>query len=138
MQKSISHLHKLFVWLLICQAILLALSPVIYYAWVNFWLKDPIAISFFMSAAVCLNVCAMCWLNISIYPINGIGKVKLQVYCSLLEMALIIPVAIWLGHKWGASGIILAPVLIYIPRMIWAPIQLNKLIKNKATGIWNK
>jgi O-antigen/teichoic acid export membrane protein len=138
MQKSVSYLHKLFILLLICQLIILALSPAIYYLWVNFWLKDPLDISFFMSLAVCLNICATCWLNISIYPINGIGKVKLQVFGSILEIILLIPVALWLGYTWGAPGIILAPVVVYIPRMIWAPVQLNKLIKNKATGIWNK
>ena len=91
-----------------------------------------------MSSAVCLYIAATCWLNIYIYPINGIGKVKLQMYSSIAEMILIIPIAIWMGYHWGAFGIILAPVIVYIPRMIWAPVQLNKLINNKATGIWNK
>jgi O-antigen/teichoic acid export membrane protein len=138
MQKSISYLKKLFVILLICQLTLLVLSPIIYYVWVNYWLKDPLTIPFFMSSMVCLYVCTLCWLNISIYPINGIGKIKLQVYSSVLEMILLIPVALWLGHTWGTPGIIMAPIIIYIPRMIWAPIQLNKLIKNKSYGIWNQ
>jgi O-antigen/teichoic acid export membrane protein len=141
MKRSISQLHKFFVYLLIFQGIALVLSPVIYYVWVNYWIKDVsnlLNISAFMSCVVCLYVCVLCWLNISIYPLNGIGKIKLQVYSSVVEMLFLIPVSLWLGHKFGAPGVILAPVLIYIPRMIWAPIQLNKLINNKATGIWNK
>jgi hypothetical protein len=73
-----------------------------------------------------------------IYPLNGTGKLKIQVYSSILEIILLIPVAWLLGKTLGVTGIILAPSLIYIPRTIWAPIQLNKLIKNEATGIWNK
>ena len=141
MQKSISKLYKLFLFLLIFQLAILVLSPVIYYVWVNHWTKESgniLNISFFMSLSVCLYTCATCWLNICIYPINGIGKIKLQMYSSIVEMLLIIPVALWMGQNWGAPGIILAPVIVYIPRIIWAPIQLNKLIKNKATGIWNK
>jgi O-antigen/teichoic acid export membrane protein len=141
MKKSISQLHKFFGYLIVFQVIVLLLSPVIYYVWINIWLKgtvDILNISFLMSSSVCLYVCAICWLNISIYPINGIGKIKLQVYSSIGEMVLLIPVALWLGGMLGAIGIILTPVIIYLPRMIWAPIQLNKLINNKATGIWNK
>jgi len=141
MQKSFSELQKLFLFLLIFQLAVLTFSPLIYYAWVNYWMKESynvINISFLMSSAVCLYTSATCWLNICIYPINGIGKVKLQMYSSVAEMFLIIPVALWLGHHWKAPGIIFAPVIVYIPRMIWAPVQLNKLIRNKATGIWNK
>ena len=132
---------ELFLFLLIFQLAILVLSPVIYYVWVNHWTKESgniLNISFFMSLSVCLYTCATCWLNICIYPINGIGKIKLQMYSSIVEMLLIIPIALWMGQNWGAPGIILAPVIVYIPRIIWAPIQLNKLIKNKATGIWNK
>jgi len=141
MQKSISALYKFYIFLLIFQLAILIFSPVIYYVWVNHWMKEThniLNISFFLSFAVCLYTSAICWLNICIYPINGIGKVKLQMYSSIAEMLLIIPLALWMGHIWKAPGIILAPVIIYLPRMVWAPIQLNKLIKNKATGIWNK
>jgi O-antigen/teichoic acid export membrane protein len=141
MQKSITALQKLFLFSLILQLVLLVLSPLIYYLWVNYWLQENsniLNISFLLSFAVCLYTTATCWLNICIYPINGIGKVKLQLCSSIIEMFLIVPVAFWMGHNWKAPGIVLAPVIVYIPRMIWAPIQLNKLIKNKATGIWNK
>jgi len=141
MQKSIAQLHTFFLYLLIFQLALLIFSPFIYYVWVNHWMKENhniLNISFLLSAAVCLYTSATCWLNICIYPINGIGKVKLQMFSSIAEMALIIPVALWMGHLWKTPGIILAPVIVYLPRMIWAPIQLNKLINNKAVGIWNK
>jgi hypothetical protein len=141
MQKSISQLHKFFIALLLFQLIVLILSPFIYNVWVNYWMSENsniLNISFLMSSAVCLYATATCWLNICIHPINGIGKVKLQMYSSIVEMLLIIPVALLMGYYWKAFGIVLAPVIVYIPRMIWAPIQLNRLIKNKATGIWNK
>jgi len=141
MQKAISELHRFFLYLLVFQLLLLILSPLVYYAWVNYWLKENhniLNISFLVSAAVCFYASATCWLNICIYPINGIGKVKLQIYSSIVEMLLIIPVALWMGYNWGTVGIVLAPVIVYIPRMIWAPVQLNKLVKDKAIGIWNK
>ena len=138
MQKSIYGLYRLFLFSLIFQLIILIFSPLIYYVWVNHWMQENLNISFFMSSAVCLYVSALCWVHICIYMINGIGKVKLQMYSSIVEMLLIIPLALWMGYHWKAIGIVLAPVIIYIPRMIWAPVQLNKLVNKKATGIWNK
>jgi O-antigen/teichoic acid export membrane protein len=141
MKKSIAQLHKFFIYLVLFQALVLCLSPVIYYLWINVWMKNhtnTLNIPFVMSFAVSLYVCVMCWLNIHIYPLNGTGKVKLQLYSSIFEMVSLIPLSIWMGRTFGALGIILTPVIIYIPRMIWAPIQLNKLVNNRATGIWNK
>ncbi|MDR3339262.1 MAG: MATE family efflux transporter [Candidatus Symbiothrix sp.] len=141
MKKSISHLHRLFVFFLIFQAILLIFSPIIYYIFVNYWITESVnllKISFSMSFAVCLSICVSCWMSIYMNPLNGIGKIKLQVYSSLVEMALLIPAALLLGHYWGATGILLAPVFVYIPRMIWAPIQVNKLMNQTATGLWNQ
>ncbi|GHT52376.1 hypothetical protein FACS189440_21940 [Bacteroidia bacterium] len=141
MKQSFTHLRKLFMYSIVVQLILLLLSPLIYYLWINSWIKDAannLDISFWLSLAVSVYVCALTWLNICIYPINGIGKIKLQVYSSIMEMALFIPLALWMGHRWGTPGIVMAPVIIYIPRMIWAPIQLKKLITGTSRGIWNK
>jgi O-antigen/teichoic acid export membrane protein len=139
MQQSMSYLNKIFLVFLAIQLIMLVLSPWIYYLLVNHWMKDgqTLGISFFMSAAVCLHVCILCWTTMYIYPLNGTGKIKIQVYSSILEIILLIPVAWLMSKTLGATGIILAPSIVYIPRMIWSPIQLNKLIKNKADGIWN-
>jgi O-antigen/teichoic acid export membrane protein len=141
MKKSITHLHKFFIYLLIAQLIILALSPAIYYLWINHWMKgtsNSLDIPFVMSSVVCLYICSLCWLNIHIYPINGVGKVKLQVYSSIIEMILLIPIALGLGRMLGVLGVILTPIIIYLPRMIWAPVQLKKLANNNSSGIWNK
>ena len=140
MKKTIQLLHKIFIVFLFFELIVLLLSPIIYHVWINYWMKDSYSlnISFILSTSVCVYVSMLCWLNIHIYPLNGIGKVNLQVISSIFEMLLFIPVAFSLDKIFGVPGIILAPILIYIPRAIWAPIQLNKLIKGSAKGIWNK
>jgi O-antigen/teichoic acid export membrane protein len=138
MQNSAKTLYKFFLVLLSIQIILLVLSPVIYYVWVNYWLDKPLNIPFLMSVAVCLFSTVFCWTNLCIYPINGMGKARLQLCSSLAEIALLVPTALLFGKLWGAKGIIFASCLIYLPRAVWAPVQLNKLIKGRAKGIWNK
>ncbi|MDR1527393.1 MAG: MATE family efflux transporter [Dysgonamonadaceae bacterium] len=141
MKNSMSKLYRLFTIFLIVQFAFLILAPTIYYVWVNYWLhneNDILTIPFSMSMAVCIYMCVTCWISLYIHPLNGIGKIRLQVYSSIGEMILLIPVAFLMSHYWGAVGIIWSPVIIYIPRMIWAPLQLNKLMNLTAKGIWNK
>jgi O-antigen/teichoic acid export membrane protein len=141
MEKTVRWLYRFFIGLLVVQVVVLVLSPVIYYLWINYWMKDSsssLDISFWMSASVCLFVCALCWINTCIYPLNGIGRIRLQVYSSVVELLLFLPVVWYLGKVWGIIGVILAPTIVYLPRMIWAPVQLHKLTRNRATGIWGK
>ncbi|MDR0769318.1 MAG: lipopolysaccharide biosynthesis protein [Dysgonamonadaceae bacterium] len=141
MRKNVRRLQQFFLSLLAVQVIVLVLSPVIYYLWINYWIKDSsnaLDISFGVSASVCLFVCTLCWLNTCVYPLNGIGKVQLQVYSSIAEILLFIPAVWYFGKMWGMVGVILSPVAVYFPRMIWSPVQLRKLIRNEAAGIWNR
>ena len=140
MKKTIRMLYKIFIYFLVFQIVVLILSPVLYYVWINYWRGegDILDINVWMSASVCIYVSILCWLNIHIYPLNGIGKVSLQLVSSIFEMVIFIPVALLLEKFFGIPGIILAPALVYIPRSIWAPIQLNKLINGSAKGLWNK
>jgi O-antigen/teichoic acid export membrane protein len=141
MRKSIRQLQRVFIFFIGAQALLLILSPLIYYVMVNHWIKEAdnlLTIPFLMSATVCLYVCATGWMSIYMHPLNGIGKIKLQTYSSIVEILLLIPIATFAGRYWGIPGVVLTPVVVYIPRMIWVPIQLNKLINQTAKGIWNK
>lgn len=136
MQDAVKKLKIMFCLFVLILSLLLPASPWIY----EYWLKgvDNVYIPVSMSLTVFLYNCSLCWLCIFIYPINGIGKIRVQLYSAIFEMLLIIPVALFLREYWGVNGVILAPVIVSIPRMIWAPAQLNKLVKNKARGIWNK
>lgn len=138
MKRSVKKLRQLYIGFLVFQTILLLLSPIVYYLWIDVWQKQSLGITWSMTIAVFLYTCVLSWINLNIYPLNGIGKIQLQLYSSILEMVLLFPLAFWMGNRWGAVGIILTPVIIYIPRMIWAPLQLNKLIQGTASGLLNK
>jgi hypothetical protein len=65
-----------------------------------------------------------------------VGKIKLQLYTGILDMIIHIPLAIYLGKKLGIAGVVLSLVILCGLNMIWTIIQYNKIINNKATGIW--
>lgn len=137
MQQSLKKLRKLYIYFLAVQVLLLALSPILYKMWFAFS-ENKLEVPFAMSLAVFIYLCVWCWTNLHIYPINGIGKIKLQLYSSIVELILFVPVAFLMSRYLGVIGVILTPALLYIPRMIWSPIQLNKLLKGTAKGIWNE
>lgn len=134
MKSSIKKLHLIFILFVLAQGVILACSDWIY----KFWIKDMVTIPFSMSLSVFLYICGLAWVVICMYPLNGIGKIKLQFYTSILEMIFIIPLAYFLGTRIGSIGIVISPILVSVPRMIWGPVQLGKLINRTAKGIWNK
>jgi O-antigen/teichoic acid export membrane protein len=121
--------------LLIIGLILLALSDWFYRLWV-----PDIPVPFLLSASMCLYVLALAWGNIFVMYINGVGKVKLQVIVSLVGALINIPLSIFLAKNLhlGSAGIIMASTICIGFGPLLGPVQFNKLVKNKATGIWNQ
>jgi hypothetical protein len=70
--------------------------------------------------------------------INGIGKIKLQLYCTLILCILHLPVIIFSGLHFGISGIVFGSVIVSLLNIILGQIQLKRLLNNTALGIWNK
>lgn len=133
-KKSLKKL-KMF-WLLLCISalIMLIFSHFIYKAWVG----KEIVIPFTLSAVIALYVVIDAWNGIYCAFLNGVGKIKLQLYSGIFDMIIHIPLAIYLGKKIGIAGVVLSLVILCGLNMIWTVIQYNKIINNKATGIWSK
>jgi O-antigen/teichoic acid export membrane protein len=113
---------------------MLLLSTFVYRMWVGKEIKVSISISVVMAAYVIVNG----WCGIFSQFLNGVGKIKLQLYISTIGAILNIPLAIFLGKHFGIYGVLLSTVILGAISAIWSPIQYKKLINNTATGIWNK
>jgi O-antigen/teichoic acid export membrane protein len=78
------------------------------------------------------------WNGIFSHFLNGIGKLKIQLYLGITSAIINIPLAIFLGKLIGISGVLLANVMLgFIGACIY-PIQYRKIVTNKASNIWNK
>jgi O-antigen/teichoic acid export membrane protein len=120
--------------LAIIAAILLSVSNMAYHLWVG----DSVHIPFALSLLVCIYTIIILRQSVLIPLINGIGKIKLQLYCNFTLCLLNIPVTVFLGLKWGLLGIVFGNIIITLPHIIYSPIQLNKILNNTAKGIWTK
>lgn len=128
-------LKLIWLGLLIVSIFMLIVSQWFYQLWV-----PDIPVPFVLSLMMCLYVLALSWGNIFVMYINGVGKVRLQVIVSIVGAIINIPLSIFFAKNLdlGSAGIILASTICIGFGPILGPIQFNKLIKDKATGIWNQ
>jgi O-antigen/teichoic acid export membrane protein len=136
----IKHAFKklLLIWLL--QAfgviILLMLANLIFKIWVGDKVHIPISISITLAIySILYN-----WNNIFAYFLNGVSKIRLQLFSAIFIGIINIPLTYALVKftKLGLSSIVISNIICILIGSIWSPIQCFKIINNKANGIWNK
>ncbi|MBU2948032.1 lipopolysaccharide biosynthesis protein [Zobellia uliginosa] len=125
------------VWLgLLCLSIfMLSISSWFY----EFWVPE-IEVPLFLSVMMCAYVNIVGWGNIFVVFINGVGKIQLQLVFGIAATILNIPLSYFFAKTldWGASGVIVATIICLAYGPILAPIQFNKIVLGKATGLWNR
>ena len=114
--------------------IMILLSPIIY----KIWIGERISIPIMMTIAVGIYMIVFSWDSLQINMINGIGAVKLQTYITMLGLIIHIPLSFCLGKYIGAIGVVCSMILINVLYSTVFTIQINKLLNNKAKGIWLK
>jgi Na+-driven multidrug efflux pump len=70
--------------------------------------------------------------------INGIGKIKIQLYTAIIAMITFLPITIFLGHYFKIYGIIFSLILVNAPNLLLQRIQVKKILNQRAFGLWNK
>src|ERR1700722_6272824 len=131
-KTTMKTLNRLSLLAIIALLVMLAVSSFAFRLWVGKEVIVPAGISIVMAAYFIIYVRNMTY----IYFLNGIGKVKLQLYSSVAGMIINIPLAVFLGRKMGVAGVLLSSVILNGINTIWTVIQYKKIIANTATGIW--
>ena len=104
----------------------------------HLWVGDMINISYALTISLALYSAIVNWNNIYACFINGIGKIRVQLFCSICSIVLYMMTAIPFTHRWGSIGLVMSISISLCPSAIFLPIQMRKIIKGKAQGIWNK
>ena len=125
-KKNVHTIMKYWFLLLAVTIIMLLFSSFVYDLWVN------ISIPFGLSLVMCVYVTIVNWNNLFAYFLNGIGAVKIQLYCSIISCFLFIPLALFLGKRYGVTGVCIAMCIALMTSAIALPIQYKKIIKNKC------
>ena len=128
----------IYIWVILSglALVMLFLSNFAYKVWIGNAVNIPFSLSVGMLLFVVINM----WYNIFIYFINGVGKIRLQLYIAIIVSLFNIPLSILLAKyvNLGPFGVILATFICLLGYSICAPIQYYKIINNRAHGIWAK
>jgi O-antigen/teichoic acid export membrane protein len=133
-KTTISTMKKIWLGLSCITIVLLMFSPMIFKLWLGTKVQVPFALSVAMSSYIIVYI----WQTFHVFFLNGIGKVKLQLYLVVFSSLINIPIAIFLGRKFGLVGITITSTLLFGFMGIIFSIQAAKILNNTATNIWNK
>lgn len=134
MGRAYDKLIKIYLLGLVTMALLVIFSPIVF----KLWLGNKVVIhgSFVITCA--LYVLILMWNSMHSALINGLGKIKLLLYCTLVTIFIDIPLAFTFGKIWGGEGVIGAIILMTVSGVVLNRIQVKKIINQTASGIWNE
>jgi O-antigen/teichoic acid export membrane protein len=135
-ERSIKILKKVWLGVLLGIMIMIPLSENFY----SIWIGSEIKIPFFLSCAMALYAILLTWGSIYVTYLNGIGKIKLQMYETVFIIFFNIPMSIYFADnlELGSTGVILGTCISLSIGAILMPLQVSKLLHKTAKGIWNE
>jgi len=133
-RSSVKNLIRLWVLVVLGVAIMLFFANKVYLLWVGESIRVPFMLSLVLAIYIIINT----WCTIFSIFLNGVGKLRLQFYSSILGALVNIPLAIYLGKQYGSAGVVMSTAILGFIAAIWSSVQYHKIINNTARGIWNK
>jgi O-antigen/teichoic acid export membrane protein len=131
---TFNHALKMWMITIIGGFVMLAISGVFY----HFWIGKSVVIPFSVSASVLAYIGMFNLNNCATYLLNGLNKIRVQIYTSFIFTVFFLIVVTLLGRNFGVIGIILSMTISYGLMSMIHLYQCRLLIKQKAKGIWNK
>jgi O-antigen/teichoic acid export membrane protein len=101
------------------------------------WLPENIVINLSLSVSMAVYVICSTCLSFNCYFLYGISKLRVLLILYVLVTVTNVPLGIVMGKLLGIEGVILANVIAFILMNIVLWIQTNKILHQKAIGIWN-
>ncbi len=113
---------------------MVAISGVVYHLWIG----DKVQIPFAISVLMAIYTMILIWSLGYSYFLNGIGKLKLQMLCTIIAAVCFYPVCYFFGMRYGVVGILMGMCIVNLPGAVINTIQFQKVVDGKAVGLWDK
>lgn len=134
MKSIVIKLHLCWFFGIIGLMVLMLGSTFIYKIWIGNSVEIPISLSIAM--AVLIATQSLGYINMQM--INGTGHVRIQLVTYVIFALISWPLFTLCARQFGLVGIVAIPALVYLTQGILGRIQINKIIKGTAQGIWKK
>lgn len=132
MRKTYSKMIKVYYWVSAAILLLVVISPIVY----DMWIGDKVTMSITMTIVVAIYMVINMWDSLQVVIINGIGKLKVQIYVTTFGLVIHLPLSYLLGYYVGCYGVLLSMIIIVSTYSIVMTIQTKKLLNRTAKGIW--
>jgi O-antigen/teichoic acid export membrane protein len=135
-KKAIKKLTLVWAILVIITIIQLIFSNKLY----DIWTRGKVVVPLSLSVMLCLYYIIVTLGTVFSNFLNGVGKIRLQVYFASVSMILNIPLAIFFVKvlHYGIIGIPLATIIVTTIVSVISYVQYYKITNLTATGVWNK
>ncbi len=116
-------------------ALMIPLSRYLYPLLTGNIVEIPLSVTLCMALYITVLLYCMAYC----FFLNGMGKLRLQLICTVGGAAVYIPLAIFLiRQSEDVTGILLAMSLVNLPSLVCNRLQFEKIVRGKAKGIWLK
>jgi O-antigen/teichoic acid export membrane protein len=112
------------------------LAPLMYRLWVGEKVASTIPVSLSITCALYIIITNIN--SIPVFFINGVGKVKLQLYVSIFCLIFYFPIALGLSKIFGLIGIIISLIAIQTLAFLLFYYQTTRILSQKVKGVFNK
>jgi len=123
-------------WLLLCVGVVVMtiVADRFYLLWVGTSVHVPFELSLLMG----IYVIIFTWSYIFAVFVNGTGKIRLMIWSSVIVALINIPLSIFLAKNLGLknAGVVLGSCISLLPGCVMWPVQMMKLLRGRAKGIW--
>lgn len=130
-------LHKQFI--VFCGVLFAVISMILLaHRIIIIWVGREVEVSLDLTIAIGVFVIISTWNNIFAMFVNGIGRIKLQLYTALTAMLLNIPLALLFTKYFGLglSGVVLATCSSLLMAALILPIQVHYIIRDGMRGVF--
>ena len=128
-------LNKFVAFIFLLIVIMTIVSPYIY----NIWIGDKAEVPLSMTVLVGIYEFILIVSTRYSFVLNGIGKLKLQLYVTIIMAISYLPLAIFaIRGTDDINMLLIVMCAINLPGLIINAVQYRKVINGTATGIWLK
>lgn len=124
------------VWLIELAVVVLmvVVAPWFYKIWVG----DSVSVATSLSAGMAFFIISQSLGAVYMNLINGIGTIRIQLIVYVVFALISWPLMVYSCRYFGLVGILIVPSMVYLAQAVFGKIQLEKLLKGTAEGIWRK
>ncbi|WP_373493792.1 lipopolysaccharide biosynthesis protein [Aquiflexum sp.] len=134
LKNIMSRLNRVFLVLVLIGILLIFGSSFFY----KIWLKGNIEVDYLLLFLIFLNFTFTMRYSTFRMFMNGVGKIRLQLFVTSIQAILHIPLAIIAANYLDVYGVILVSITWTFFNSVWEPIQFKKIISESAVGIWSR